>query len=90
MAKPNPALGALHRPAFYITSFYVMSFVLAGFLFFVVPMAYVPLGFTLAQSILMMTVIINLHHFIVDGFIWRTKPARSGVPSPQHGVPSPA
>ena len=90
MSKPNPLLGALHRPAFYITGFYVMSFVLAGFLFFVVPMAYVPLGFTLGQSILMMTVIINLHHFIVDGFIWRTKPARSGVPSPQHGVPSPA
>jgi len=22
-----------------------------------------------------MTWVINLHHFIVDGFIWRTKPA---------------
>jgi hypothetical protein len=90
MAKPNPALGALHRPAFHMAAFYAASFVLAGFLFFLVPMAYVPLGFTLAQSVLMMTVIINLHHFIVDGFIWRTKPARSAVPSPQHGVPSPA
>ena len=90
MAKENPQLGALHRPEFYIVGFYVMSFVLAGFLFFVLPMAYVPLGFSLGQSILMMTVIINLHHFIVDGFIWRTKPVRSSVSSPQHGVPSPA
>jgi hypothetical protein len=59
--------------------------VLAGFLFFVVPMAYIPLGFTLAQSVLMMTVIINLHHFIVDGFIWRTKPAKS-IPASPPGV----
>jgi len=86
MAKDNPALGALHRPAFYITSFYALSFVLAGFLFFVVPMAYMPLGFTLSQSVLMMTVIINLHHFIVDGFIWRTKPAKPGIPASQQGV----
>jgi hypothetical protein len=67
--------GPLHRPLVYGAFFYGASFVLSVFLFFVVPLGYVGLGFNGAQSFVMMTMVINLHHFIVDGFIWRTKSA---------------
>ena len=46
-------------------------------LFFVIPvLTYVPFGYDAAASIWMMAVIINLHHFIVDGFIWKSGKAR--------------
>jgi len=79
----------LHRPLFYASAFYGMSFVIAAFLFFVLPLAYVGLGFDATQSFIMMTVVINLHHFIVDGFIWRTKPVppRPVSTPPQGQVP---
>jgi hypothetical protein len=84
MARDNSKLGRLHTPLFHGAWFYGLSFVLAGFLFFAVPVVvYPPLGFDTAQSILMMTVIINLHHFIVDGFIWKNKPPQTVVKAPQ-------
>jgi hypothetical protein len=61
-------------------TFYGVSFVLGVFLFFVVPLAYVPLGFDATKSFTMMMIIINLHHFIVDGFVWRAN-APGGRPS---------
>jgi len=67
--------GPLHRPLVYAASFYGVSFLLAILLFFVMPLIYVPFGYTATQSFALMTWVINLHHFIVDGFIWRTKPA---------------
>lgn len=67
--------GPLHRPVFYAAGFYGVSFVIAVVIFFVVPLGYVGLGFNATQSFVMMTMVINLHHFIVDGFIWRTRPA---------------
>lgn len=84
MARENVKLGRFHTPLFHGAWFYALSFVLAGLLFFIVPLAaYVPLGFEAPQAILMMTVVINLHHFIVDGFIWRNKPAKPAVPAQQ-------
>ena len=77
MARPNVALGTAHHPLFHGLWFYALSFTLAGVLFFVIPvLTYVPLGYDAASSVLMMTVIINLHHFIVDGFIWKSGKAR--------------
>jgi hypothetical protein len=67
--------GALHRPALYASAFYGVSFVIAVFIFFIVPLLYVGLGFNATQSFAMMTIVINLHHFIVDGFIWKTRAA---------------
>jgi hypothetical protein len=66
----------------YAAGFYGVSFVLGVVLFFLTPMIYVPFGFAATQSFTMMTWVINLHHFIVDGFIWRTKPAekKSALP----------
>ena len=84
MGRENVKLGRFHTPLFHGAWFYGLSFVLAGFLFFAVPVTiYVPMGFDPGQSILMMTVIINLHHFIVDGFIWRNKPPQPAVKTPQ-------
>ena len=81
-----------HNPLFYGGTFYGLSAVVAGILFFIVPLAYVPLGFGAPQALVMMTVVINLHHFIVDGFIWRTKPAPRGptTNTPQTAVPATA
>jgi hypothetical protein len=75
MARTDASNPKLHRPVVYGSMFYGVSFVLGIFLFFIVPLVYVPLGFTATSSFTMMMIIINLHHFIVDGFIWRTKPA---------------
>ena len=87
MAQDNPRRGAaLHRPWFYSLSFYLTSSVLAGILFLALPMAYVPFGSTAIQSVLMMTIVINIHHFVVDAFIWRTKAPRSAVSTSQ-GLP---
>jgi hypothetical protein len=74
MARPNRH-GPLHRPVFYAAGFYGVSFVLAVIMFFGMPLIYVPFGYTATQSFTLMAWVINLHHFIVDGFIWRTKPA---------------
>jgi len=88
MARTDKS-GPLHRPLVYGGGFYGISFVLAIFLFFVVPLIYVPFGFTATQSFIMMTVVINLHHFVVDGFIWRTRPAggQPTVNTRQQNVP---
>jgi hypothetical protein len=64
----------LHRPSYYVGTFYGVCILLAVVLFFALPMLYVPLGFEAAQATVVVVSVINLHHFIVDGFIWRTKP----------------
>ena len=89
LARPNAGLGSLHHPLFHGTWFYAVSFALAGLLFFVIPvLTYVPLGYDAAASVWMMAVIINLHHFIVDGFIWKSGKAR-GQSAPS-GAAAPA
>ena len=83
MARTNVS-GRFHKPVYYGASFYGLSFLVAVFLFFLVPLAYVPMGFDATQAFVMMTVVINLHHFIVDGFIWRNKPVvKAGPVAPQ-------
>lgn len=80
-------VGARSRPPLvHAGAFYGMSFAVALVLFFVVPLIYVPLGFTAASAFVMMTIVINLHHFVVDGFVWRSKPraAATGSTSPQN------
>jgi hypothetical protein len=53
--------------------FYVASLALGFVLFQVWPYGYVLLGFTLAQSVLLVAAVINIHHFIVDAYIWRLR-----------------
>jgi hypothetical protein len=80
MARPELARdNALHHPMFHAGVFYGISLLLGAFLFFGVPAGYIGLGFGAAESFWMFAVVINLHHFIVDGFIWRNK---AGTPRP--------
>ena len=37
------------------------------------PFAYVAAGFGLAESMLLVIAVINVHHFVVDMYIWRLR-----------------
>jgi hypothetical protein len=75
---PREASGDRSRAAIlHGTAFYGFSLLVGYVLFLIVPGAYAMLGFDGLQSYAMMTMVINLHHFVVDGCIWRTKPKTS-------------
>jgi hypothetical protein len=59
--------------AWHTAGFYLACLGLGYLLFQVWPFAYVLLGFGLAESALLVTAIINLHHFIVDAYIWKLR-----------------
>ena len=61
------------RPAFHGLLFYAYCLVLGYLLFQVWPYFYIWAGFGMAESMLLVVAVINLHHFIVDGYIWRLK-----------------
>ena len=54
-------------------SFYGMCVVLGYLLFKAWPYAYVMAGFGMAESMLLVVATINIHHFIVDAFIWKLR-----------------
>jgi hypothetical protein len=58
------------RPAL---SFYAWCVALGFVLFYLWPRAYVLAGFSYAQSYLLIVSVINIHHFIVDAYIWRLR-----------------
>jgi len=58
------------RPA---AGFYAACLGLAYLLFHLWPRAYVLAGFSYAQSYLLIVSVINIHHFIVDAYIWRLR-----------------
>jgi hypothetical protein len=77
-ARPSNQRG----PLFHTLSFYGMCLALAYALFDCLPQAFVFAGFDLTASLLLIAAAINLHHFIVDGFIWKLRrgdPNRSVV-----------
>ena len=64
-----------HGWAWHTATFYVGCLALGYLLFEVWPFAYVLLGYGVAESMLLVAAIINLHHFIVDAFIWKLRQA---------------
>jgi hypothetical protein len=58
------------RPA---AAFYVVCVALGYLLFQAWPHASVLASLRFSQSLLIMVAIINIHHFIVDAYIWRLK-----------------
>ncbi len=62
-----------HRVVYHVACFYGMSLLLGYGLFQCLPFAYVFAGFGLLESALLVTATINIHHFIVDAYIWRLK-----------------
>ena len=57
----------------HLAGFYGACLALAYLLFQTLPFAFVALGFGLAESLLLVTAVINLHHFVVDAYIWRLR-----------------
>ena len=70
MARPGNRRGWLYH----VATFYGMSLVMGYGLFSCLPWGFNMAGFGMAESILLcVAVIINIHHFIVDAYIWRLK-----------------
>jgi hypothetical protein len=51
--------------------FYGMSLALGYLLFQCLPLGFVTMGFGAVESVLLTVAAINIHHFLVDGFIWK-------------------
>jgi hypothetical protein len=65
--------GNRHRPAYHAAWFYLVCLGLAYLLFKAWPYAFVAAGFGLAESALLVVATVNIHHFIVDAYIWRLR-----------------
>jgi hypothetical protein len=70
--------------------FYAMSLALAFALFQIVPQGYVLAGFGMVESLLLVVAIINIHHFVVDAYIWRLRAGSDNRRNAEAGAPSPA
>jgi len=84
MARPGNHHGRLYHAA----RFYGMSVLLAYALFRLLPLGYVWAGFGYTESLLLVVAAINLHHFIVDGFIWRLGRGGSNRKVVDEGLPA--
>jgi hypothetical protein len=69
LAQPGNRHGWLHHTAV----FYGACLLLGYALFQVWPYAYLAAGFGWAESVLLVTAVINIHHFTVDAYIWRLR-----------------
>ena len=58
---------------FHVLWFYGVCVFFGYALFNCVPRAYVFVGFGPVESVLLVVAVINLHHFVVDAYIWRLK-----------------
>lgn len=81
-----------HRPLYHAAWFYLVCLGLAYVLFKVWPYAFVAAGFGLAEAALLVVATINVHHFIVDAYIWRLRrdPNYRIVTGQAPAAPSPA
>jgi hypothetical protein len=69
LREPGNRRGWLHHTAW----FYGASLVLAYLLFQCWPSFYEMLGFGYVESSILVVAVINVHHFIVDAYIWRLR-----------------
>jgi hypothetical protein len=82
--------GNRHGAAYHAAWFYGVSLALGYGLFYCWPQFYLLLGFGLAESMLLVIAVINIHHFIVDAYIWRLrkdKNFQNVVTEPNAAVP---
>jgi hypothetical protein len=63
--------GNNHGRVYHVAWFYGTCMLLAYALFNCLPQAYSLAGFSLTESLLLVVAAINIHHFIVDAYIWR-------------------
>lgn len=71
--KDRAQAGGNRGPAYHALAFYAACVGLAYLLFKAWPFAFVAAGFGLAESMLLVTAVINIHHFVVDAYIWRLR-----------------
>jgi hypothetical protein len=69
LREPGNTRSWLHHAAW----FYAVCLVVAYLLFSAWPYAFVAVGFGMAESVLLVLATINIHHFIVDAYIWRLR-----------------
>jgi hypothetical protein len=69
LREPGNTRSWLHHAAW----FYAACLVVAYLLFSAWPYAFVAVGFGMAESVLLVLATINIHHFIVDAYIWRLR-----------------
>lgn len=62
-----------HGRLYHVTWFYGTSLLLGYALFSCLPWGFVLAGFGMMESIFLVVVAVNIHHFIVDAYIWRLK-----------------
>jgi hypothetical protein len=65
--------GNRHGRLYHALRFYGLSLLLGYALFRLLPQAYLWVGFGAVESILLVIAMINVHHFVVDAFIWRVR-----------------
>jgi len=70
MAQPENQRGV----AYHVLWFYGASLLLGYALFNCLPWGFDFLGFGLLQSVALVVVAVNIHHFIVDAYIWKLRP----------------
>ncbi|HVR73783.1 MAG TPA: hypothetical protein VMT52_05600 [Planctomycetota bacterium] len=73
MRAPGNRRGWAHHTL----TFYAASLLLAYLTFQCWPSAYVLLGFGYVESSMLVVAVINIHHFIVDRYIWRLRKDRN-------------
>ena len=79
-ALPGPSRSPLFRnPLFLAGWFYARCFALGYLLFYVWPFSFLLAGFPLSESMLLCAAVINIHHFIVDRYIWRLRSDRANA-----------
>jgi hypothetical protein len=64
-------------PAYHVLWFYGICVTLGYGLFQCWPYAYRLAGFGMVESMLMVIAVINIHHFVVDAYIWRLRRDRN-------------
>lgn len=66
-----------HGRPFHMAVLYAICIVVGYALFQCWPRAYMLAGFGMVESMLLVVAVINIHHFIVDGFIWKIRKDRN-------------
>jgi len=83
LSRPQNKRGTLYH----VVWFYGASLLLGYGLFNCLPLAYVLAGFGQVESVLLVVAVINLHHFIVDGYVWRLRKGDSNRRVVESGAP---
>jgi hypothetical protein len=86
VARPGNRHGRLYHALW----LYGACLLLGYGLFSCLPWAYVFAGFHMSQSVVLVTAAINIHHFIVDAYIWRLKQGDTNRRIVEAGIPATA